>query len=271
MIGIHINSSIDNLVDELDRVKKLGGNIIQLFVEPLAKTNAYDKFIKHLNKLKMSCVVHISYTINCSKQWTEYSWWIKQFILEIEQAAKIGARSVVVHLGKQLELSKEEALNNMYSCLLYVHQQTKNYSHIKILLETSSGQGSEMCFMLDDLAYFYKKLSHNKNESIRQRFGLCIDTCHIFASGHDLRSKKLVSSYIKMFQKKIGIEHIKLVHLNDSKKDLASHVDRHENIGKGFIGKEPLIYIAEFFKDLEVGIILETPLESQEQDIKLIK
>jgi len=271
MIGIHIDSSINALSDELDRVHKLGGNMIQLFVEPMAKSNAYDKFVKHISALKMACVVHISYTINCSKNWTEYSWWVKQFILEIEQAAKIGARSVVVHLGKQLSLSKEEALNNMYSCLLYVHQQTKNYSHVKILLETSSGQGSEMCFMLDDLAYFYKKLSHNKNESIRQRFGLCIDTCHIFASGYDLRSKKLIGKYIKLFEKKIGIQHIKLVHLNDSKKDLESHVDRHENIGNGFIGKDPLIYFATFFKDLEVSIILETPQQLQEQDIQMIK
>lgn len=271
MIGIHIDSNINNILEEVNRVHDLGCDIIQLFVDPMTKNKEiYMKLANRLKALKMKCVIHISYTINCSNKWSEYSWHIKQCILELEQAAKLGASYVVVHLGKQLSLSKEEALNNMYTSLLYIHHQTLNISNTKILLETSSGQGSEMCFDLDDLAYFYQKLSHNKNKDICSRFGICIDTCHIFASGNDIRTKDGIHNYLKLFDEKIGIEHVKLIHLNDSKKELGSHVDRHENIGNGFIGKKALILFANFFKDLNVSIILETPLAFQKQDVKII-
>jgi len=270
IIGAHINSDLDLLIKEANRIHNNGGNIVQLFINITShKTKIfYPDFKKFLKSKNMSCVVHISYAINCSQNWEYYSWWIKQFIMEIEYAEKIGALYVVVHLGKQLELSYEEALNNMYTSLLYIHKQTNN--NIKILLETSAGQGSELCFELEKLAYFYKKISNHNNDSIRNRFGICLDTCHIFASGYDISTDNGVKNYFDSFNKLIGIEHIKLIHLNDSKKECGSKVDRHSNIGNGFIGQKTLILIKNMFSKLEVPIILETPIENQDKDLKLI-
>lgn len=259
MIGTHINSELDKLLDESNRVYKSGGQIIQMFVnlDPDKTKTIYNKLNQLLIDLGMKCIIHISYTINCSQNWDNYSWWIKQFIIEIEQANKLNALAVVVHLGKQLDLTIEEAINNMYMSLLYVHNQTKKYQSVKILIETSTGQGSEICYNMENLAHFYNKLSKHKNEEVRNRFGICLDTCHIFSAGYDISTVPKCKIYLDTFNKLIGLEHIKLIHLNDSKKEVGSHVDRHENIGKGFIGKKSLVYFCKLFHRLEVPIILE--------------
>jgi deoxyribonuclease-4 len=273
LIGVHIDSNIKNIKFNIEKYKLAGCNIIQLFVDPVANAEKKEKY-KNINKLlksnNMDVVVHISYTINCSQNWDYHSWWIKQFISEIDMANLIGAFAVVVHLGKQLDLSLEESYNNMYTSLLYVHNQTKHYDKIKILIETSTGQGSEICYKLEDLAHFYRKLSKHNNESIRNRFGICIDTCHIFAAGYDLRTEKMIELYIDSFNEQIGLEHVGLVHINDAKKELGSRVDRHANIGKGFIGKKGIELFALFFKKLGVPMILETPMDEEITDVTIL-
>ena len=147
MIGAHIDSAPDNILDEANKINKYKGNIVQLFVQPITKKmDQYLLFKHYLKENDMKCVVHISYTVNCSQNWDYYSWWIKQFIMEIEMASKINAFAVVVHLGKQLQLSSEESLNNMYTSLLYVHNQTKNYSDIKDVIIHAS---------FTDLLYYF--------------------------------------------------------------------------------------------------------------------
>lgn len=265
-IGFHIDSNIDNIVNEAKRVISSNCTMLQLFVDPMIKNKQiYHNFSTFLKKNNVIPVVHLSYTINCAQDWSQYSWWIKQCIMEIEIAHIIGAYAVVLHLGKQLSLSIEESYNNMYTSLQYIHNQTKETANVTILLETSSGQGSEMCFKLENLAYFYKKLSSHRNNEIRNRFKICIDTCHIFASGYNI-----FSDYIDNFNKLIGIDNIYLIHLNDSKKECGSNVDRHENIGKGFIGELSLQIFIKFAKKQKIPIILETPLDGQKNDIKIL-
>lgn len=271
LIGTHISSEFNNLINDAKRVYNIGGNIVQLFVNIVhKKNNNYACFIKFLKESNMKCVVHASYTINCAQQWDYHSWWIKQFIMEIEMAHTIGSFGIVIHLGKQLDLSIEESLNNMYTSLLYVHDQTKQYKNIKIFIETSTGQGSEICYKIDKLSHFFKKFSTHKNKEISERFAICVDTCHIFAAGYDLTNKNSIRDFFSIFDKLIGIEYIKLLHLNDSKNVLASHIDRHENIGYGFIGKNNIITIIKMFKRLGVPIILETPRIKQNEDLKLL-
>lgn len=271
-LGAHINSNPKQLLDSTKHILNIGGNLIQIFVDPLQvsnKTSEYNDFKKFIKNNDMKFIVHASYTINLSRDWDQYSAGIQQFILEIGAANKLGAEAIVVHMGKQLELKKEEAYNNMYMGLLYIHDQTKKYP-IKILLETPTGQGSEICHKIEDFAYFFKKLSRNKNKEISNRFGICVDTCHIFAAGYDLTTKSSIYMYIEVFEELIGLRHIKLIHLNDSKKELGSNVDRHENIGKGKIGKEGLVEFVKYFKNLNIPIILETPNDYILKDLEII-
>lgn len=268
-IGMHISDSPEDINYEIDRILDMGANTVQLFVFPDYKDKSvYDVFKKNLQSKKVSCVVHASYMINLAANWDEYSWWIKQFIEEIELANKIGSKYIIVHMGKQMQLTREQAYNNMYTALLYVHNQTKEFRDTKIVLETSTGQGSELCYKIEDFAYFFKKFSLHKNIEVQDRFRVCLDTCHIFSAGYDLRTKGAVDMYLDAFEELIGLKYVATIHLNDSKKDLGSNVDRHENLGQGFIGTDGLKYFADFFKKLKVPIILETPFKFHGYEIK---
>lgn len=269
IIGAHIDSNYDNIIKEAKRIKNYGGNIIQLFVDPLCKDKkTYLELNKFLKEHNMLCVVHASYTINLASSWNEYSSPIKQFIQEIQVAEIIGAIGIVIHLGKQLELTKEVALNNMYTSLMHVHNATKNLK-VKIYLESSTGQGSELCYLIEDFSYFYKKFLNHPREDVKNRFKICIDSCHIFNAGYDLRSKNSIDMYLDTFEELIGIKNIKLIHLNDSKNEIGANVDRHENIGKGYIGEKGLLYFGKYFMNMKIPCILETPdSRSHEKEIK---
>jgi deoxyribonuclease-4 len=260
---------MNSLNDELNKYKNL--KCLQLFVNINHKYKSqYDDF-KNLSILnKVNIIVHLSYTINIGQNWDEYSWWITQLIMEIKLASHIGAKIAVLHLGKKLDLDFKVAINNMYSALLYVLMKIKDID-IKILLETSSGQGSEMCINLDDLSNFINKLLNNKNKHISDKIGICVDTCHIFNAGYNLNTTKDVNNYIKEFDKKIGIKHIKLIHLNNSKTELGANIDRHDNLEKGKIKIEGIKEIIKFCKKLDIPLILETPDEYINDDLKLVK
>jgi len=269
MYGVHINSDPNIICDELNKYKNL--KCIQLFVNINDKhKKEYEKFKNIAIENKQNIIVHLSYTINTAQTWTEYSWWITQCIIEIKKAHQINARYVVLHLGKSLDIDLNIALNNMYSSLLYISNKLKDIP-IMILLETSSGQGSEMCIKIDELSKFINKLLQNKNKNISEKFGICIDTCHIFNAGYNLDSFNDVGNYLKEFDKSIGIKNIKLIHLNNSKTEFNSRLDRHDNLEYGKINLEGIKEIIKFAKKLEIPLILETPDIHIKEDIKFLE
>jgi deoxyribonuclease-4 len=265
MYGVHINKNYLNKtnIDSFDKILMNKSSIIQIFVSNLDNVHK----IKSYNG---SYVVHASYTINLAKDWDEYSVMINQLIKEIELAYKLNAIGIVIHIGKQLDMSTEKCYNNMYTSLLYVNEQTKIYDSVKIFIETSSGQGSEMCVKIEDYAYFLKKFIRNKNKQISDRFRMCIDTCHIYVAGYDITKKNTILMYLEILEELIGIRYVGLIHLNDAKNEIGSNVDRHENIDKGYIGKDGLLFFAKYFKKLDVPIILETPYQYIYDDLTMI-
>lgn len=266
LVGIHINSELDELIKKTKIVKTNGGNIVQLFTNKNSNkaTKLYDDFSLYLQSANMKCVVHSSYTINIAQNWDFHSWWLKQLIIEIKMANHIGAVGIVVHLGKQLNIPKEVAINNTYTSLEYVLSKTKELN-VPIFLETSSGQGSEMFSNIEELGIFFKKI-----KKITNNIGICIDTCHIFSAGYDIRGKSNITKFLKQFDLSIGLENVKLIHLNDSKKELGSKIDRHASYDNGTIGITSIKIFANFFKKLEVPIILETPIDNIIDDLKSI-
>jgi len=139
-------------------------------------------------------------------------------------------------------------------------------SDLKIFIETSSGQGSELCYKLEDLVYFFKKLLRNKK--VTNKFMLCLDTCHLFSSGYDLTTIGTVKMFFEIIDELIGINKIGLIHLNDSKTKIGSRIDRHECLGKGYIGMRGLIEFCNYASKYNIPIILET--ETYEEEIKLL-
>lgn len=265
LIGAHVRNNFDELCEDIYSVKNNGGNFIQLFTNRMSKKAIieYDKIKKILDENNMKSVVHCSYTINLCQNWDYHSWWLKQFILEIKMAKYIDAIAVVIHCGKQLEMKKEIAINNMYTALLHVLNKTED-TNMKILIETSSGQGSELFYNLEELSSFYKKINNTK---FKNRIGICLDTCHVFVAGYDLRGSKNACGFLEYVEEIIGLNNIKLIHLNDSLNNINSRIDRHDNIGNGFIGKKSLNLIVGFFKNLNVPIVLETPFEGIMTDL----
>jgi deoxyribonuclease-4 len=244
LVGIHINN-----IDNIKKYKTI--NFFQFFV------NQKNKYTKLKN---VHSVIHASYTINLARNWTENEWWIIQLINEIEICQIIGSFCIVIHVGKKLNLSLEEAINNMYSALLYIHQQTKN-TGVKILIETPAGQGTEILENIKDLCKFMLKFFNHPDNKIKERFGICIDTCHLYVAGNK------ISSLIKNIHNICGIDKVKLCHLNSSKNDFGSRIDRHESIKNGKIKLDELIL---FLKKLKIPIILETPDDNIMDDYKYV-
>lgn len=274
-IGAHISIS-KGLVNAAKEAKSYGGNILQIFTgSPRGKT----KSVRDIDELKecrtylethnMKIVIHSSYLLNLAKPWTEYSWWLKELEIELENAYHLGSIGVVIHMGKSLELSMEEAYNNMFTSIIHILKNTTEYG-TKIILETPAGQGTETCSKLEEFAKFYNKFKNVKDIHAK-RIGLCIDSCHIFAAGYNIGQKTEFVKYMKQFDTLIGLKHIDMIHLNDSKNKLGSRVDRHENIGKGYIGTKGLVEFAKFFKKINIPIVLETPYGNYKKEIEMLK
>lgn len=201
-------------------------------------------------------VVHYSYSINLAHTWNSADWWIQQLITEIEAADKIGAFALVIHTGKSMQYSESAAINNMFSSLLYVHQVTKD-SDVKLLIETPAGQGTELLADIEDFVRFMQKF--DSIPALSERFGICVDTCHIYSAGYDIATKRGVSAFFDTIDRGVGISKIKLVHLNNSRAELGSKIDRHDNLKTGTLKMKSIRTVVQFINSLEIPMVLETP------------
>lgn len=266
--GAHA-SIAKGIVGALDTIKKAGGNIVQIFISNPqgrgTKTRTKEE-IENINKFQkennMKLVIHSPYVLNFAKPFATNNWWIKQMINELKIGASMNSIGCVVHFGKHLKLTRKEGLINMKKSFEYIIDNTPENSFI--ILETAAGQGTELGYDLVEFAALYNAFS----KKYQNRIKICIDTCHVFVAGYDLTSQKMVKAFFTKFNKLIGIKHVVLLHLNDSKPELGKRVDRHENIGKGKIGLEGLSEVIKFAKKKGIPMILETPAVKKSQDVK---
>lgn len=194
---------------------------------------------------------HDSYLINLAAPGDElFDKSVNAFVIEIERAHALGLSYLVTHPGAHVGSGEEAGLARVVQGLNEAARRTRGLSPI-ILLETTAGQGS--C-----LGYRFEHLAHLLNHVAEpERFAVCLDTCHVFAGGYDLRTAAATKNTLAEFDDVIGLRHLKLFHLNDSVKGLGSRVDRHAGIGLGEIGDAAFKHIARHFPD--TPMILETP------------
>lgn len=263
LIGIDVNS-----FDDMDNLyQKYGINFFQISAKNVDRfITKYHKDFDEILKPNYSIVVHYSYSINLANTWSPSDWWIQLLISEIRQANYIKAFAIVIHTGKSLALPENVAINNMFSSLLYVHEQTRD-TDIKILIETPAGQGTEILYDIDKFIKFMKKFDLVLDRSGSPRFGVCIDTCHVFAAGYDISQIKTIDEFFSQFHKNLGVEKIKLVHFNNSRGELGSKIDRHENLEEGTLDMTSIKTIASFINKLGIPMCLET---NPGQNYKLI-
>ena len=194
-------------------------------------------------------IVHAPYIINLCNE-NNFSFSTEFLTEEINRCNTLGVKYMVFHPGSHVGLGKETGINSIIKGLNIVFQNVKSYNKVTILLETMAGKGTELGTTLDEL----KNIIDNVSD--KEHIGVCLDTCHLNDSGIDLTK---FDKYLDEFDKKIGIDKIGCIHINDSKNIISSHKDRHENFGFGTIGFDTLINIV-YNKRLEnIPKILETP------------
>jgi deoxyribonuclease-4 len=182
----------------------------------------------------------------------------------LDCGARMGAKGVVIHVGKSLKMGEEEGLLRMEGfCKEVLAESTPDCT---LLIETCAGQGTEVAKDLKTFGAFCRKLIRLYG---RSRVGVVVDTCHIFAAGYDLA--KHPKDILKEIEDAIGWEYIQLIHLNDSETAVGSGVDRHAYIGEGKIGKDPLSqFVLEVFKHRpRTSIVLETPVKAGSRDAEM--
>jgi deoxyribonuclease-4 len=177
---------------------------------------------------------------------------LKSLIQEINFATDLGVPFLVLHPGAHLGTGEEKCIDQIVAGLDEVFRATKG-SPVRIALENTAGQGSCLGHRIAHLAAVFDKINQPK------RLGVCLDTAHFFAAGYDIRTPKGWNAAIKEVEDLIGVKQVLAFHLNDSKTDLGSRVDRHEHIGKGKIGREAFRHIVNDPRFKNHPGCLETP------------
>lgn len=200
-------------------------------------------------------VAHDSYLINLaapSADVLERSY--KAFRGELDRANRLGIPWVVTHMGAHLDQGEEAAVARLIESLKRILAETEAEGYAAgIALETTAGQGTGLGYRFEQLAEVLNGVGPHP------RLGVCLDTCHVFAAGYDLRDEASYRQTWEAFDTLIGLDRLKVIHANDSKKPLGSRVDRHEHIGEGEIGIEAFARLVTDPKLLHVPIIIETP------------
>lgn len=200
----------------------------------------------------MPVVSHASYLVNLATAQGELrDKSITSLVLELQRCAVLGVPTVVLHPGCHGGDGVEEGLNRFVANLDRVF--TASDTGVRILIETTAGQGTGLGRSFEELAYILDRSEY------RQLLGVCIDTCHIFAAGYELRSAEGYAATIAALDRTVGLGRVQLVHLNDSKKELGSRVDRHDHIGEGAIGLAGFRNLLNDYRFAGMPMVIETP------------
>jgi len=260
-LGAHISIS-DGLTSAPLRARAMGCETLQIFARNprmLAKTKpvpAEDAraFQENITKCGiLRAVTHANYLINLAspkKNGLRYS--RAGFIEELERAQVLGIRDVIFHPGSHLGKGEAYGVKTIAASLDWCFDHA-DAPDVLAVLENTAGQGSLLGHTFGQIAQIIKGSSHP------DRLGVCIDTCHTFAAGYDFRTPEGYADLLRTVDETVGVARIRAFHLNDSKGDLNSHADRHEDIGKGKLGTEPFRFLVNEERFREVPGILEYP------------
>jgi len=236
----------------------------QWFSNPLtmASIKAFRENCEKYDYKPFQILPHDSYLINLGhpeKEPLEKS--RASFLDEMQRCEQLGLDRLNFHPGSHLKtISEEECMNRIAESINIVLDKTKG---VTAVIENTAGQGTNMGYKFEQLRYMLDKVDD------KSRVGICIDTCHAFTSGYNIKSPEGYAETFSLFDKIVGFNYLKGIHINDSKKELATRVDRHDNIGKGFLGEDVFRMIMNDGRFDNMPLILETPEESLwEEEIK---
>ena len=262
LIGAHM-SITGGIFKSIKRGADIGCNAIQIFTKNNNRWQGkeisekdVEKFLAEKEKYGIKSVIsHDSYLINLASPKDEL--WEKSilsFIEELQNCEKLQIPYLVMHPGSYTKDSTEKAGLERIITAFHKIMEAFDGLNTKVLLETTAGQGTSIGYRFEHLAEIIEGMGKYKVQ-----FGVCLDTCHIFAAGYDMRDIKSYEKTFSEFDKIIGLDNLKAFHVNDTKKDLGSKVDRHEYIGQGQIGEKAFELLMNDERFINVPKILETP------------
>ncbi|WP_261517539.1 deoxyribonuclease IV [Campylobacter lanienae] len=273
-IGAHVSAS-GGVANAPLNAQNIAADAFALFVKNQRQWSAkplnqkdIDEFKSNLNKANIKpehILAHNSYLVNLGHPDADArAKSFNSFLDEIRRCEALGIELINFHPGSHLnQISEDE-------CLELIAQQInnllKNSSNIKLVIENTAGQGSNLGYKFEHLAAL---INMSQDSS---RVGVCIDTCHLFASGYDIRDDESYAKTMSEFDRIVGYKYLSGMHINDSKGALGSRKDRHDSLGVGMIGKEAFKFIMNDPKIDEIPLILETIDESIWADeIKMLR
>lgn len=213
-----------------------------------------DAFQQALSQCKIARpIAHACYLLNLASP--DRALWKKSIdglVVELQRADRLGISAVVLHPGAYTTSTEAHGLRRIARALSEVHRRTPGIG-ARCLLETTAGQGSGLGHRFEHLATILATVCQP------ERLGVCFDTCHVFAAGYPMAPQKLYRRTMRRFDDVVGLELIEAFHLNDSKREFGSCVDRHEHIGRGHLGREPFRLLLGDRRFRATPMYLETP------------
>lgn len=260
LIGAHMPTA-GGLHKALTSGHEIGCTAVQLFTasprqwraRPLTQQDI-EAFARAREQTGITTVIsHDSYLINLAAPDSDVLNRSRQaFLEELERAEALGIPWVVTHMGAYLTSTEEDGLKVLGESVRLLLQRSSGMK-VGIALETTAGQGTNLGYRFEHLARIIEAADGS------ERIGVCFDTCHVFVAGYDIRSSEDLSATLDTFDRIIGIDRLKVIHVNDAKKPLGSRVDRHEHIGEGELGDATFRSILREGRLSHVPVILETP------------
>ncbi len=250
-----------------ERIHSVGGKALQIFTRNQRQWKPKDLDLEEIDAFKaewrncpeMEVASHGSYLVNLAtdkEDLLEKS--IQAFVLELERCQQLGIGKVVLHPGSHGGAGVEEGLERFTRGLDKAIERAR--SETLVLLETTAGQGTGLGATFAELGAILAQSRYP------ERLRVCVDTCHIFAAGYDIISPEAYDKTMAEFEKAVGLEKIAFFHLNDSKKDLGSRVDRHTHIGEGYIGFDGFRNLLNDPRFADSSMTLETPKDKDLED-----
>jgi deoxyribonuclease IV len=299
--GFHV-SIAGGISNSVDNALKIGCNAFQIFsrnprgwtAKPLQDKDV-ENFRKKLDDSKIdrdSVFVHMPYLPNLSPNGRLHKKSTSILVEELRRSSLFGIPYVIIHLGSHGGKGSENGMDQLIKACNFAFEKyyksssastvaknkkksesTKKGRSVTILLENSAGEKNSIGSKFDELGLILDKLmsSPSPNSSNGSSYGICLDTCHAFAAGYDLRTKESISETLDKFKSKIGLRNLKVIHLNDSKDKLNSNRDRHEHIGIGKIGNKGFKELLNHNAIRKIPFIMETPIDRRRNDADNLK
>jgi deoxyribonuclease-4 len=277
-LGIHVSIS-GGIHNSVSNALNLGCNAFQIFSRSPrqwsakelgdAEVSTFKEKLKTSSIETSSVVVHMPYLPNLSAPESEmYQKSVSTLTDEIIRCNLLGIPYLVIHLGSHLGKGEDNGKSQLVKACTksFIDYESRGLqkNKVKLLLENSAGQKNSIGSNIEQLGEILERLG-------TQSYGLCLDTCHLYASGYDLSNKSKSLELIDNIDSTLGLENLKLFHLNDSKGGLGSNLDRHHHIGLGKIGPEGFKILINNKKLFDIPFIMETPIDSERGDAENMK